>query len=53
MLEALDGQAEQLLRGRVAPVQVLVGEQHRLRRRKPFELLDQRCQRQLLLALRR
>ena len=46
------GQAEQLLRGRVDPVHVLVGEQHRLRRREPLELLDQHLQRQLLLALR-
>jgi hypothetical protein len=51
-LEALDGQAQKLLRGRVAPVHVLIGEQHRLRRREPFELLEQRRQRQLLLALR-
>jgi hypothetical protein len=33
-------------------VHVLVGEQHRLRCREPFELLNQRRQRQLLLALR-
>ena len=52
MLDALDGQAEQVLRGRIAPVHVLVGEQHRLCRREPVQLIDQRFQRQLLPSLR-
>jgi hypothetical protein len=51
-LDALDHEPDQFLRGRVAPVHVLVGEQHRLRRREPVQLVDQRFQRQLLPTLR-
>jgi hypothetical protein len=51
--DALDREFQKLLRGRVNPVHVLVGEQRRLFPRKPFELIDQYFQRQLLLALRR
>jgi hypothetical protein len=49
---ALDREVEQLLCGRVEPVRVLVGEQHRPFRRDPFEPVEERRERQLLLALR-
>ena len=46
-------QAQQLERGRIDPVHVLVQREHRLPRRQPRELLDQRLQRPPLLHLRR
>jgi hypothetical protein len=52
-LRALHRQAQELLSGRVDPLHVLVHHQHRLLRRQPCELIQQRFERQLLLALRR
>jgi hypothetical protein len=52
-LDALDRQPQQLLRGRIAPVHVLIGQQYRLCGGQALELIDQCFQRQLLLALRR
>ena len=50
--DAVDDQVEQLERGRVAPVHVLVQRQHRLPRREPLELREQRREGPLLAPLR-
>jgi hypothetical protein len=50
--DALDGQGQKLLRRRVDPVHVLVDHQNRLVRRERHELVHERFERQLLLALR-
>src|SRR5437588_9738567 len=47
----LDGQVEQLARGRVDPMRVLEDHHHRLLARQTFELPDQRLQNPFLLAL--
>ena len=47
------GQGQQLERGRVDPVRVLEQHQHRLPRRKPPQLRQQRLERLLLAPLRR
>ena len=53
VLDTLDREPQQLLRGRIDPVHVLVSQEYRLCRRKALQLIDQRLQRQLLLTLRR
>ena len=50
--DPLDGEVEQLARGRVNPMRVLENHDHRLPARQTFELADQRLQCPLLLSLR-
>ena len=50
-LDVLDHDIEQLERGRVDPVHVLVDREHRLTGRQPLELVRQHAQRPLLLQL--
>ena len=52
-LDALDRQAQKLLRGRVDPVHVLVVQKDRRFGREPLELVDQHFQGPPFLALRR
>ena len=52
-LDALDCQRQQLLRGGIDPVHVLVRQEHWLLHRKPCEPVLQRLEQQLLLTLRR